>query len=447
MGTELGNLCCLLCIFILHVSILTHAPPSPPLLTFGARHSHGCGRLYACIPPGGTQCPPFAVHVTVINTTTTTTTETISWLLGVLQLGTRALEHVHFSLIKVLGTMLKHDASDIDTGGGIMLRQEDESVLLLPDLRESDTIANALSDLEVFSEGLVDWVQWKPCVIAQGRWPIKHVQFIFEKVVAGEDSARASRITQSLLTHLHSPSFKEANWETSLTCLAMIHKNRGTTVLSLVIPFLETGEVMQRMRVLKGCAKLNFGFEGELLNDLARCLLLGVESNNNNPSSGVSLLNHVLQTERPKETSVQNWLRKNSYVFSFLVEVLEAAAAPSMGLQQVRRELRDFEISVEVEAKQQREKEEDEHKQNQKKQKGQDEQRKGDQLAEQLCEQKPKEEKVQRLIRAEGTTASVSNTHTHTDVKADQKKEGDSEQKKDDQFTKQPNFRSCGTKF
>jgi hypothetical protein len=72
MGTELGNLCSLLCIFILHVSILTHATPSPPLLTFGARHSHGCGRLYACSPTGGTQCPPFAVHVTVINTTTTT---------------------------------------------------------------------------------------------------------------------------------------------------------------------------------------------------------------------------------------------------------------------------------------------------------------------------------------------------------------------------------------
>ena len=76
MGTELENLCSLLCIFILHVSILTHASPSPPLLTFGARHSHGCGRLYACSPPGGTQCPPFAVHVTVINTTTTTTAVT-----------------------------------------------------------------------------------------------------------------------------------------------------------------------------------------------------------------------------------------------------------------------------------------------------------------------------------------------------------------------------------
>jgi hypothetical protein len=73
MGTELGNLCSLLCIFVLHVSILTHAPPSPPLLTFGTRHNHGCGRVYTCSPPGGTQCPPFAAHVTVINTTTTTT--------------------------------------------------------------------------------------------------------------------------------------------------------------------------------------------------------------------------------------------------------------------------------------------------------------------------------------------------------------------------------------
>ena len=83
MGTELENLCSLLCIFILHVSILTHASPSPPLLTFGARHSHGCGRLYACSPPGGTQCPPFAVHVTVINTTTTFNLVSVSSILSV----------------------------------------------------------------------------------------------------------------------------------------------------------------------------------------------------------------------------------------------------------------------------------------------------------------------------------------------------------------------------
>jgi serine/threonine protein kinase len=353
--------------------------------------------------------------------------ETISWLLGMLQLGTRALENVHFALIKALGTMLKHDAGDSDAVVGIILRQEDESVLLLPDLRESDTIANALSDLEVFSEGLVDWVQREPCVIAQGRWPIRHVQFMCEKIVAGEDSARASSIAQSLLSHLHSPSFKDANWETSLTCLAMLHKNRGTNVLSRVIPFLETGEVMQRMRVLKGCAKLKLGFEGQLLNDLARCLLLCVESNKGNFSSGDSLLNHVLQTERAKTMSVKSSLRTTSYILSFLVAVVEAAAAPGVELQQVGRELRDFEISVEMEAAQQKEKEEEEQK------------------------QKQKEVEVLRMIRAKGTTAMVANTrahtakdtapantHAHTDLESDREKEGVSEQRKDDQFTKQP---------
>ena len=57
----------MLCVYILYISILTHAPPSPPFLTFGARHSHGCGRLYACSPPGGTQCPPFTVLVLVLS--------------------------------------------------------------------------------------------------------------------------------------------------------------------------------------------------------------------------------------------------------------------------------------------------------------------------------------------------------------------------------------------
>ncbi len=114
---------------------------------------------------------------------------------------------------------------------------------------------------------------------------------------------------------------------------------------------------MQRRRVLKGCAKLKLGFEGQLLNDLARCLLLGVESDKGNSSSGDSLLNHVLQKERAKTMSVETSLRTTSCILSFLVAVVEAAAAPGVELQQVGRELRDFEISVEMKAAQQKEKE------------------------------------------------------------------------------------------
>jgi len=51
MGTELGNLYVVLCIFILHIYILTYVPPSPPLLTFGARHNDCYGR-FVCLVSG-----------------------------------------------------------------------------------------------------------------------------------------------------------------------------------------------------------------------------------------------------------------------------------------------------------------------------------------------------------------------------------------------------------
>jgi hypothetical protein len=36
-GSDAGNVCSILYIFILRIHILSHSPPSPPLLTFGAR--------------------------------------------------------------------------------------------------------------------------------------------------------------------------------------------------------------------------------------------------------------------------------------------------------------------------------------------------------------------------------------------------------------------------
>jgi len=48
---------------------------------------------------------------------------------------------------------------------------------LQPNLRESFVFADALSDLRVYSEGLVDWLQYEPCRIV-GRWPMSHVRFM-----------------------------------------------------------------------------------------------------------------------------------------------------------------------------------------------------------------------------------------------------------------------------
>jgi hypothetical protein len=74
MGSDMGHIY----IYMLSVYILTYAQPSPPLLTLGARHSHGCGRLYACSPPGDTVSTIYILFTYVINTVTTTTTTCVS---------------------------------------------------------------------------------------------------------------------------------------------------------------------------------------------------------------------------------------------------------------------------------------------------------------------------------------------------------------------------------
>jgi hypothetical protein len=95
--------------------------------------------------------------------------ETIKWMLKMLESDTDVLKNVHFALIKALGTILKQDAADSGASEGIKLRQEDESMVLQPGLRENMAVANALSDLRLFSEALVDWLEGEPSLIAEGR--------------------------------------------------------------------------------------------------------------------------------------------------------------------------------------------------------------------------------------------------------------------------------------
>ena len=85
-----------------------------------------------------------------------------------LQSGEDVLENVYVALVKALGTMLL-DGVDSAAGEGIMLRHEDEKELFQPGSRECGTIASALSDLKIFSAGLVEWLESEPSVIEQGQ--------------------------------------------------------------------------------------------------------------------------------------------------------------------------------------------------------------------------------------------------------------------------------------
>jgi hypothetical protein len=273
--------------------------------------------------------------------------ETIRWMLEMLESDTDALKNVHFALIKALGTILKQDAGDSDAIEGIKLRQEDESVVLQPGLRENVAVefnmavANALSDLGLCSEALVDWLQDKPSLIAEGRWPIRHVQFLCERVAVWNDFERAVRLADSLLHRLHSSSFIQSDRLLLLKGLDNVRGLLSEGALSrMMFPFLEVGDAEQRARVLEAAVELKMQFGGqETSSNLARCLLLDVMPKSASDSTKISLLSYILEKEGEKFQ--ESSLRENSAVFVFLLNSMQQSIVRQIsGTQIARRKMK-----------------------------------------------------------------------------------------------------------
>jgi hypothetical protein len=265
--------------------------------------------------------------------------ETIRWMLKMLQSESDELENVHFALVKALGTVLKEGGQSA-AGGGIMLLREDESVLSQPGLRESVSVANALSDLKVYSAGLVDWLEGGASPIAQGRWPIRHVHFLCENVAASKNSQMAVRLVNSLLHRLHSYSFQMSDQELLLRGLCAVHALVAADGWSQVLPFLEFGDAEQRARVLEAAVDMKVRFEGEdATGRLARCLLLETGPTRADERSETSMLSYVLKREAGKYR--YSSFRENSKVFVFLVNIMGQSTGDSQ--QVVSRHLTDIE--------------------------------------------------------------------------------------------------------
>ncbi len=178
-------------------------------------------------------------------------------------------------------------------------------MLLQPGLRESDAVANVLSDLKVYSEGLVDWLDREQSLIAQGRWPIIHLLFRCENAAALNDSQRASRLVNSLFHQLHSSSCQMSEQELLLRSLCAVRALVAAHGWSQVLPFLESGDAEQRARVLAAAVDIKVRFEGEdATGRLARCLLsVDMEPTRAHECSGTSLLSYVLIKEAEKYQS------------------------------------------------------------------------------------------------------------------------------------------------
>jgi hypothetical protein len=280
-------------------------------------------------------------------------------MLKMLESDTDGLKNVHFALITALGTILKQDAADSGAIEGIKLRQEDESVVLQPGLRGNMAVANALSDLRLFSEALVDWLEGEPSLIAEGRepsliargWPIRHVRFLCENVATMNDSKRALRFVDSLLRRLHSSAFQMADRELLLWGLRAVHALVPADGGRKVLPFLRSGDAEQRARVLEAAVELKIQFGGqETSSSLAHCLLLEKdlqEMDDPFPTHiqthtyrhtllyeptldherSKTLLSYVLKREAEKYR--YSSLRESSDVFVFLVNIVGQSTADS----------------------------------------------------------------------------------------------------------------------
>jgi len=195
-------------------------------------------------------------------------TATLEWILTILNEEAELLESIHFAVVTGLGTLLKGGSNNLDC---LVLTQIDED-LILKTLARKECLAlmHAISDLNIYSDGLVSWLlgNFTSHPITEGVWPSRHLLLMCDKIVVAKDFYRASRMGNLLLSRLHSLTFlpksgSQTEGAICLDALAKIQKLIENEQSLDVQPFLETGTVQQRIGVLKAVMDLNIFFEIE----------------------------------------------------------------------------------------------------------------------------------------------------------------------------------------
>jgi hypothetical protein len=113
--------------------------------------------------------------------------DTLKWMLQMLNADNAVRENIHFALIKGLGTMLSRSDQRDEERPCLVLNDADERVLLEM-LCQMDklAVAEAIADLELFSDGLVDWLlgDFGSRLIAAGKWPLRHLSLLCDRIAA-----------------------------------------------------------------------------------------------------------------------------------------------------------------------------------------------------------------------------------------------------------------------
>jgi hypothetical protein len=216
--------------------------------------------------------------------------ETLKWMLKMLNADAAAREDIHFALVKGLGTVLSTSNKGHEEQPFLMLDDAIERTFLeMLNAIDSVAVPEAVADLNLDSEGLVDWLSgdsFGSHLMTSGHWPLRNVSFICDRVAAflvdsqlqhgdindpvmlaahATNLQRASRLVAVLFGGLHSPSFKtdeEVQLREALGKVVPILGD-GWNAHTILKSLLVKGSAEQGARVVRMLASLNIAVEIE----------------------------------------------------------------------------------------------------------------------------------------------------------------------------------------
>jgi Leucine-rich repeat (LRR) protein len=213
---------------------------------------------------------------------------TLKWMIHMLNADTVVREDIHFALVKGLGTVLSTSNKGHEDQPFLILDDAIERTFLemLNDI-DSVALAEAVADLSLYSDGLVDWLlgAYGSHIITTGHWPLRHVSFICDRVAAflvdsqlqhggindpvmlaahATNLQRASRLVTVLFGRLHSPSFKTSQYLQLQEALGKVVPIIGDGWNAhTILESSRFGSAEQGARVVRMLASLNIAVEIE----------------------------------------------------------------------------------------------------------------------------------------------------------------------------------------
>jgi len=190
----------------------------------------------------------------------------LRWMLKMFDAKPEVVKDIHFALIKGLGTLLQgSDLDDTQLEDCLVLKKEDDNVFIRTlEQAENLAVAEAIADLAIFSDRLVDWILSKSHLISDGKWPLRHILLICKKTELSHNvssDGRGLKIVAALVGRVHLLDFNILERGTLIECLCTILPALSLGCQLDLQTLMQCGNVDQRIRVLRVVEEVKIPFD------------------------------------------------------------------------------------------------------------------------------------------------------------------------------------------